>query len=170
MGHFATTVLVPLARVSLGYAERLLADIPASEFARTPAGVRTNHPAFVYGHLAIYPDRLLEFMGRTDLARPNPRFLDLFAAGKECIDDADGSVYPAMDEVVRVFRERYEAVLTPLAEAPESAFERANPSERMRDRLPTVAAMAAFLLGSHMMMHLGQVSAWRRCKGLPPVM
>jgi hypothetical protein len=35
---------------------------------------------------------------------------------------------------------------------------------------PTIGAVANFLLSAHHMMHLGQVSAWRRAVGLGSVL
>jgi hypothetical protein len=167
MPTFGASILAPLCKFSLGYADVLLKDVPSAKFAVKPRGIDTNHPAFIYGHLALYPERLLDLIGRTDLAQPDATFTDLFAAGKPCVDDPAGTVYPAMDAIVGRFRTRYEAVLTPLAEAKDEVFHRPNPNERMRDRFPTVGLACAFLVNGHLMMHLGQMSAWRRCMGMP---
>lgn len=170
MLKFGPGILAPLCKFSLGYAETLLKDVKAADFARKPKGIDTNHPAFVYGHLAIYPERLFELMGRSDLAQPEPKFLELFAAGKPCVDDPAGTTYPAMDAIISRFRTRHESLLPVLAEQDDSVFDRPNPNERMRDRFPTVALACTFLVSGHMMMHLGQMSAWRRCMGMPSAM
>lgn len=167
---YAPEVLIPLAKFSLNYGEMLLKDIKSADFAKKPAGIDTNHPAFVYGHLAIYPERLLELTGKIELAKPDQRFVDLFAAGKPCLDDPAGTIYPSMDEILTRFRTRYEAVLPLLAAMPNEVFERVNPVERMRERFPTVAVACNFLVSGHMMIHFGQISAWRRCMGLGSVM
>jgi hypothetical protein len=36
----------------------------------------------------------------------------------------------------------------------------------MRELFPTIGSVQAFYCGGHMMMHLGQMSAWRRMEGL----
>ena len=42
-----------------------------------------------------------------------------------------------------------------------------NPSGgRMTELFPTLGSMHAFYTGGHIMMHLGQISAWRRMQGL----
>jgi hypothetical protein len=41
-------------------------------------------------------------------------------------------------------------------------------ARRSREMFPTLGAVVAFYLGGHVMNHLGQLSAWRRCLGLPP--
>ncbi|MDX2116319.1 MAG: DinB family protein [Planctomycetota bacterium] len=170
MTSIGSKILVPLNRFSLGYAQALLKDIKPADFARQPKGIDTNHPAFVFGHLAIYPDRLLEMLGRADLARPDAHYVDLFAAGKPCTDDPQGKIYPEMEQIVARFNTRYEALNPVLAEIPNEVFEGVNPNEKHRDRFPTLGMFTAFLVGSHIMMHMGQVSAWRRCMGLPSAM
>lgn len=170
MGLLASSIFVPLAKFSLNYADILLKGITHDRFARKPQGFDTNNPAFVYGHLAIYPERVFDLIGRPELARPDQRFIDLFSAGKPCLDDPDARIYPAMDEIIARFRTRYEALLPVLAETSDEPFARINPNEKMRDRFPTVGAAVNFLISGHMMIHLGQVSAWRRCMGLGSAM
>jgi hypothetical protein len=169
MGLIGTT-LVPNLRLTLGLADRLVKDIPPSLFGRMPAGVKTNSPAFCFGHLAIYPDRLLELFGRTELMDGDARFAELFEAGKECVDDPTGTVYPAMDVIMGRFRARHGVVLEVLGSVPDEVMTRENPNEKARDRFPTIGALTAFLVGGHAMMHLGQVSAWRRMHGLGSAM
>lgn len=55
-------------RLSMGYAERLLKNIPAERFGRLATVgdevVQSNHPAFIYGHLSLYPSRIVAELGR----------------------------------------------------------------------------------------------------------
>ncbi|MBL0927680.1 MAG: DinB family protein [Phycisphaerales bacterium] len=168
MGTLAETIL-PAARRCLEYADTLAKDIKPGDFGRKPRGIDTNSPAFIFGHLGLYPERMLKFIGREDLARPDQRLEDLFAAGKPCLDDPEGKAYPPMNDLLRRFRERHEVLLAELAKLDDAALLKPNPSpnERMRQLFPTIAAMVAFMLGGHIMMHLGQLSAWRRCMGMP---
>lgn len=170
MLKFGSGILAPLCKFSLGYAELLLKDVNPNDFPRKPKGIDTNHPAFIYGHLATYPERLLEFMEKGALAQPDPKFVELFAAGKLCLDDPQGTIYPTMDVILARFRTRHETVLPLFAECADEIFDKPNPNERMRDRFPTVGMACNFLVSGHMMIHLGQMSAWRRCMGLPSVM
>lgn len=169
MGSIGAT-LTPTLGMSMRFAEMLVKDIPAGEFARVPQGIRMNSPAFCFGHLAVYPERMLEMVGRGDLAQPDQRYVDLFSAGKECVDDPTGTVYPSMGEILERFRVRHGVVREVLPDIEDSVFARTNPNERLREWLPTVGAMIGFLVSGHAMSHLGQVSAWRRIKGLPSVM
>ena len=38
---------------------------------------------------------------------------------------------------------------------------------RARELFPTIGAVVAFYLAGHVLNHLGQLSTWRRCIGLP---
>ncbi len=64
MGRHAK-VLADAAVLGPRYAQRLCKDIPANIFGclATPGGVTidSNHPAFVIGHLNLYPVRVLDF-------------------------------------------------------------------------------------------------------------
>jgi hypothetical protein len=125
----------------------------------------------VFGHLALYPDRVLEMLGRSDLAQPVPEgWDDLFGFKSACQHDPDGSVYPSLEEVVTRFKARHDTLVNALAEADDAALEKENPNENMRDMFPTIGAQATFMVTSHAMMHLGQISTWRRCMGLGSAM
>ena len=171
MGQFAD-LINPATNMTLGYAEALLKNVEPRQFARlaAPAGVvvHSNHAAWNYGHLAIYPARCFELLGRPGGAPPIPAaWHDLFKDGTACHDDVEGTIYPAMGDVTKAFFDGYRAVMAAMAEAPDAAFTRQNPTEgRSRERFPTVGALLAFLTSGHLQMHLGQTSAWRRMMGL----
>jgi hypothetical protein len=157
--------------VSLGYAERLLAGVSAERFARfaAPGGVAvvSNHPAFVYGHLSLYAPKVLLQIGHPALPVPG-QFEIAFSKDAACRDDPDGDLYPPMDEVLGFFREGYRMVTGALRSTADEAFAVPNPAPgRMRELFPTIGSVQTFYCGGHMMMHLGQMSAWRRMEGMP---
>lgn len=166
-------VLHSNAQISLSYAEGLLKDVRPADFARKPRSdgsvVDTNHPAFVYGHLSVYAPRMALIAGLGEGVVQLPTgFEELFAAGKECRDDPSGSIYPAMSTITNAFFDGHRRVLAKIAELDDASL--GAPHGRPGDfaaKFPSRAAMLAFLLGGHIMSHLGQVSAWRRCLGLP---
>lgn len=162
--------ILPVARMSLGYADTLLKEITPAIFARLPQGLQTNHPAFVYGHLSVYPDKILPDLGFASIAKPDQKWIDLFEAGAVCKDDPSGTIYPAMETIVGRFRERHAALLEALPGVSDDTLAAINPNEQARQRLPTLGARLNFYLTGHMMMHLGQISAWRRMMGLGSAM
>lgn len=153
-------------RMSLSNAERLLKDIPADRFAFMPHP-NMNHPAFCIGHLSLYPNRVFNLVGRKDLVVEKPGYAELFQAGVPCVNEQ--KKYPARDELVKHYFDRHRAVGELLPNIPEETWLTENPFEgRFRDLFPTVGLAVNFLMGSHQMVHLGQISAWRRAIGLGP--
>ncbi|MCE9618299.1 MAG: DinB family protein [Planctomycetes bacterium] len=152
-------------RMAMTYAEKLCADIPADKFGHIPMkGV--NHPLFCIGHLGLYAERALTLIGREDLARKvDPKQEELFKNGAPCLEQ-DGR-YPNKDAVLKNYMERYKVVADALPEVSDETFARANPmGGRMTEILPTIGAATMFMCGSHLQMHLGQISAWRRVIGM----
>lgn len=174
MGNTADTI-IPGAKLALGYAEGLAAAIPedkASCFACTDGTNKINasHPTFNLGHLALYASKLLEVMGQDPAPAAVPaNYAELFAAGVECKDDPDSTIYPPFQEVYNNYKKGYQAVIDAIPNVPEETFAAQNPNEGMRERFPTVGSLAAFLTSGHPMMHLGQISTWRRAIGLGSV-
>jgi hypothetical protein len=161
------------AHLGLGYAERLLKDVRADQFARFAwagqTAIESNHPAFIYGHLSLYSSTVIKAVGgdATDFL-PADRFQQLFSKDAKCVDDPDGSIYPPMDEVTAALLDGYRAAAAALEAAEDDVFVRENPNDRMRAKFPTNGAMLGFYVGGHFMFHMGQMSAWRRAVGLGP--
>lgn len=164
-------VIADSLALAVGYADRLLRGVPADRFPRfaAPGGVivTSNHPAFIYGHLSLYAPKVLRQVGHP--APPVPEhFEERFSKDAACVDDPDLDLYPRLQEVVEFFTEGHRMVSTALRSTPDDVFQQPNPAAgRMRDLFPTIGSVQAFYCGGHMMMHLGQMSAWRRMEGMP---
>jgi len=158
--------------LSLGYAERMLKGVTPERFARfaAPGGetVVSNHPAFILGHLSLYSSRIVSELGGDVSAITAPEsFQKVFSHEVECVDDPEGTIYPPLDEVTKLYFDGYRAALKALREADESALQKANPlGGKMAEKFPTSGSMHTFYCGGHMMMHMGQFSAWRRMEKL----
>ena len=161
----AADLIVPAARMSLDYLMSLTKDVSADRWADNTVE-SMNHPAFLFGHLAIYPNRVLGgFIERPDLVIECPFDEKAVAQGAECLPDA--SLYPTMDVVVPFLQERYDAVINALPDVAPERWAAENPAGgRFTELLPTVGAAVNFMLGPHIMMHAGQMSHWRRAMGL----
>jgi len=163
-------IIADTLQLSVGYAERLLKAVPAERFGRFAqiggTVVESNHPAFIYGHLSLYAPRVLQQIGHPAPKVPD-HFEDLFSKDASCKDDSDGDLYPTMAEITAYFFEGHRMLAGALRGTPDAIFEQANPAEgRMKDLFPTLGSLQTFYCGGHMMMHLGQMSAWRRMEGL----
>ncbi|MBK7405133.1 MAG: DinB family protein [Phycisphaerales bacterium] len=154
------------------YAEKLLKDVTPDMFARQPKGssgvISTNHPAFVYGHLALYAKKVMEIVAGDTSGLDAPEgFTDLFEAGKECRDDPTGSIYPEMETITSFFFSAHKTMFARLAELDDAQLAAPHGIERdFAKQFPSRAAFASFLIGPHAFVHIGQLSAWRRCMGL----
>ena len=159
-------------QLSLGYAKRLLTDVTPEQFARfaSPGDqqVVSNHAAFIYGHLSLYGPKIPAQLGLEAPAVP-AKFEEVFSHETTCVDDPDGSIYPAMDEVTELFFTSYEAAGKAILATTDETWQQPNPgSGRIVELFPTLGSMQNFYVGGHMMMHMGQLSAWRRMLGLKP--
>jgi len=160
--------------LTIDYAQRLRSGITAERFARlaAPGGqtVDSNHPACVYGHLSHYGQRIIAQHGGDAAAiKPSDKFVEVFSKDAKCVDDPDGTIYPAMDEVLQVFDHGYQEALEALRAADDELLQQPNPlGGRMAELFPTLGSLQNFYVGGHAMMHLGQLSAWRRMEGLAP--
>lgn len=168
------SIIAAGAKLSQTYAERLLTDVTQENYARfaRPGGVvvQSNHPAFVLGHLSLYPVRTMQYLklpqGRTAFPAS---YEPLFKFGAECQDDPAGKVYPPLVAMKTFFFESYRAAIAAIESAADEAFDAPNPAEgRLRDLFPTIGMALNFYLIGHTQVHLGQISAWRRAVGLPP--
>ncbi len=171
--HHIGPAIADSARLSLGYARRMLTDVPANQFARFATlgdkQIISNHPAFVYGHLSIYPCRIIEQLGGDATAyKPTAQYDELFNAKATCVDDPSGTIYPPMPEIVERMLTNYEKAMEVIQAADDELFLQPNANEAMRAKFSTNGSMHAFYVGGHVMLHLGQVSAWRRMMGLGP--
>ncbi|WP_428305554.1 DinB family protein [Lacipirellula sp.] len=165
-------IIADSLQLGLSKTKGLLVGVTEEMFARlaSPGGVvvKSNHASFVLGHLAIYPARIVEQLGGDATALKLPEsFVEAYSPTAKCLDDPEGTIYPPMQEVVDRFFAGYEAALVQFRRSDDELFLRPNPTGgRSTELFPTIGSMHAFYAGGHMMLHLGQLSAWRRMSGL----
>lgn len=169
-------LILAMQERTAGLAEALAGGIDAGKASHKPMAdgkvIDCNHPTFIYGHLAIYPQMILGALGVEpgDAGVPE-KYTELFMHGVECQHDPDGSIYPGFDEVRATFKKAHAAVRAHLATLDEETLGKAiSSNDRLREVFGTCDAMALFMLHDHYMFHLGQLSTWRRCVGLGSVM
>ena len=170
MGAIGSTICHS-SRIICGLGEMLLKDVDEGVCARFPVGesgrVDTNHPAFIYGHLALYPSRVVQTLGlEGNPLSPPDGYEELFAPGVSCQDDTDGSIYPVFGNIRAAFTDLHAKCHDLIEGLPDASFEAETPMERYRERFPKVADAVNFLMNDHLAFHLGQMSAWRRMFGL----
>ena len=164
----AGTWFADCLRNTLRYGQMLAKDIPADKFCEMPTPTM-NHPAFCYRHLAMYPNKALNLMGLANQIVERDGWSELFDAPAPCLPDA--GKYPSKDEIIAHYVDRYTTALSALPAVKDEVFRQESPFEgKFKEMVPTIGSAVNFLLNNHHMLHLGQVSTWRRAAGLPSVM
>lgn len=178
MGQHSAAIAAPARRTRM-YAERLLVGVTPSIAARKPVFTKggdtitidANHAAFVLGHLALYPSGVMRLIGREDLAANLDMPADWeekFKNGVQCVDDPSGTIYPAFDAICAAYFRATDAMLDAVESMDDTILLTPTVIESYAKMFPVTGATLIFMLNNHTMMHLGQVSTWRRCMGLPP--
>ena len=147
--------------LNLGYAKRLVADIPDDMMAVQPAP-DMNHAAWVLGHLACTADMLGAMIGLKPVCPP--AWPAPFAW--HSIPPSDGSAYPSNATLLKALEDAHAGVAAALPSIPEARWSETTPIEAVRGFLPTLGDCFVFVMAAHENMHLGQLSAWRRVQGM----
>ena len=155
----------PVYDQDLIYAQKLVADLSEDQITKQPvAGQAMNHPALTIGHLAYTNNFAATLLGHPMECPAEWKEL----LGNSAKPQADRSLYPSKAVLLSALESAHSRLKAAIVSAkPEQLAEPA--PERMRNRYPTVEHVLLFLLTAHEAVHLGQLSAWRRASGLPPV-
>ncbi len=158
--------LIRAGAVNLNYGRKLVADIADEQMSAQPApGMSMNHAAWVLGHLAYVADSMISVFDEKPAM--SKEWKTLFNLASKPI--ADRAAYPSKAELLAAYEQAYARLSGIVAEASEETLSREFPNPKLRDSLPTIGIAMIHVLGSHHGLHLGQLSAWRRALGLPPV-
>jgi hypothetical protein len=165
--------ILPGAKQVRAYAERLTKGIPANLAATKPVVegkvIELNHPAFVFGHLSLYPVQIAKMLALPFEMEIPETYPALFKIGTPCLDDREGKIYPAFDELCTHFFRATDQLLNVFSQVDPINLDKELEDPGRRERFGTVGAFAAYILQAHPQVHLGQVSSWRRCVGLGSV-
>ncbi|MBX3443435.1 MAG: DinB family protein [Planctomyces sp.] len=124
-----------------------------------------NHINWQLGHLIASEHEMLNGSLPGSMPPLPQGFAERYAKDKAASDNpAD---FASKAELLRVYREQREAMLTALGEQSDEALDKVSP-EAFRSYAPTLGAVFA-LQGSHWLMHCGQWAVVRRQLGRPPL-
>ena len=171
-------LLLTMSQRTSGLAEALAQGIDADKAGSLPTVdekvIHCNHPKFVFGHLAIYPQKIMRALGvEPGQASVPDVYSELFEAGVECRHDPENTIYPAFGEILEHFKRSHQAVQEHIATLDDQTLGstiEGEGNERAAEFFGTCDAMGLFMLHDHFMFHLGQLSTWRRCFGLGSAM
>jgi len=157
---------------NLQYTKALVADLTASQCTESGGPGLENHPAWTVGHLVTGADLLAEDLGlERDILGEWRELFERRGPGDPRLPAADCSVYPPMGDLLNELERQHLRVEQAWLEKMD-VREHKNPklndpfAWRFGGALPTLGDAALFLGISHEAMHLGQLAAWRRAKGL----
>jgi hypothetical protein len=159
--HTLTTIMA----FHTAFLDMLTADVDGDRLVLQPPSA-PNHPLWQIGHICVAAAGAAKLLG----ARPSlpDDFSEKFGRGSE--PQPDASLYPDLKQMLAVSRTIHGETREALLAASDETLNLPNPNEKLREGLPTVGDMVAFLVSSHEALHLGQLTSWRRAVGLPAVL
>jgi hypothetical protein len=146
---------------SLSYGKQILADIEDNRMAERPMNL--NPPAWLLMHLATAADYAAALLGGSGVC---PADWKEKADTKKPVS-GNRSDYPGKEELVSTFEKSYRHAADLLSKSTPAQLVQSQQLGFFEKELPTVGDMAGFLLVTHLSIHLGQISAWRRASGKP---
>jgi len=149
---------------SVGFLKSLLEGIGDDKMTHQP-NPGMNHPAWITGHLVTSMEFGAKLAGASYKAPDG--WGDLFGMKSTPSDDA--SKYPDMATLLAELDKAVAAVTPSLELITADALAAQMPDEGFRQMMPTVGDGLTFLINGHIAMHVGQLSAWRRACGMPPL-
>ena len=146
---------------------KLVADINDDQMVAQPAP-KMNHPAWVLGHLIGTEYSFLNLItGETAPAWIDDAWKATYGGGSTPV--ADKNKYQPKQFYLEKLAAVREKIVAKLKIMKPEDFLREHPDPKRRERFPTVGHMVMLYGTWHEAYHSGQLSAWRRVQGLPPV-
>lgn len=147
------------------YLARLLEDVDETKLAVAVPGA-ANPPAWILAHLAVANDYALRFLGGSRLAPAewHKRF------GRGMSPNDDPRSLPSKTELLQTLAEGGRQIAAAATKAdPARMNEKHNVELFNETPVATIGDLVAHLLTTHLALHVGQLSAWRRGQGKPPL-
>jgi hypothetical protein len=149
----------------MDYARKLADGIDEDRMDAQPAP-GLNTPRWIFGHLAVAADFGLKWL---DQPRLCPKaWYGAYGPGSK--PDAAPSPLPTKKELFAVMEAQFASITSAVKSASPEALTQPHTFAPVLQAFPTVGDFLAHLMTTHPMLHLGQLSAWRRLQGLPAVL
>jgi hypothetical protein len=151
----------------LDYARKLADGIAEADMAVQPAP-GMNTPLWILGHLAIVADYAAKLLGEP---RECPRPWHV-AFGPGSKPDTVPEPAPTKAELLAALESQHARISAAAARVDAERLRQPHPFELapLKAAFPTVGELLTHMMTTHPAMHLGQLSAWRRLRGLPAVL
>jgi hypothetical protein len=148
----------------LSYCHKLVQDLDDATL-RAAVGPGLNHPLWILGHLSTCTDIALQLLGRP--TRCPTTWHQWFGPGS---DPGQVTAPPDKQMLLNALTEGHAQVAAALKGMDEERLQEPHSIAFLATALPTKAELIAHILTTHEAMHLGQLSAWRRSRGLRHVL
>ena len=157
--------ILTLNKFLLEYFESLVKDLPTEGLAEQGGG--TGHSAlWLLGHMAISVDFGNKVLGQETVCPA--RWFVVFGPGSS--DEIKNPEKYDAAEMIEIIRTGYPKLQELSQVADESLLAEPHPVEMLQNTsLKTKGDFLGHLLTTHLSMHLGQLSFWRRLQGKAPI-
>jgi len=148
-----------------GYLKRLLDDVDDAQLV-VPVAEGGNPPAWILAHMVVANDYALRALGDARVAPGewHKRF------GPGMSPKADQSPLPTKAELVEKLEDGRKRLIAAAAKADGARMNEPQTFELFKGTpIETIGDVVAHLMTTHVAGHLGQLSAWRRMHGKPPL-
>ncbi len=144
---------------------KLVADLTDAQLVLQPAP-KTNHPAWVLGHLYMVDCNFLTLIGGK-APELEANWKEIYAGGSTPV--ADRSKYKSKAWYLEHMAQVRKQILEQLPKLTAADLDKPHPDPARKERFPTIGH-TIFMYGTwHEGYHAGQLSTWRRVQGLPAV-
>lgn len=147
--------------VNSRYAALLTDDLPDADFCVQPTGLH-NHPAWILGHVTVTLQSAAQLLGLP--AQLPDHWPALFTGGTRPMPDR--AAYPGKQELLEQFHGHLERISSRLETIDPTVLQQPTPDPDFRRLFPTAGDAIVFIATVHTAIHLGQLSAWRRARGM----
>ncbi len=141
----------------------LVADVADEQFTEQPIAT-INHPAWLLGHVSIYNEVIASLL----LGKPFDNPWDA-PCGKTTHPTGARSDYASKEAIVGRFDEGFASAVAAFGDASSGAWSAPLEHPTWGKQFATVAPAVTFLATTHLALHLGQLSGWRRAMKLPRI-
>ena len=140
-------------------------SIPDDQFHLLPSG-GGNSPNWIMGHLCLGNGFGMQLLGH------DPEILKLTGAayGPGSTPTEDQSTLMSKSDLLTHFESSRIDLVTAIEKADPAVFAAPQQTSILTQQLPTVGDFVGHLLTTHVALHTGQLSAWRRSRGLDSIM
>lgn len=157
------TKSLTLFRFSMSLLQKIFADVPEEDMHFQPMA-SMNPPVWILGHLVTVLSYVPQTLG--DKLTCPVEYLKFFSPGSVY---SGKNVLPTKAEMLAVLELTVSKINELVPKVPEEDWSKPNPLPFFKTELPTLSDIIDNILIAHTMLHLGQMTIWRREKKLPAI-